>query len=303
MDELKKCPICTGNELREWLSAKDYFFSGEEFTIAVCKSCEFRFLNPRPDENAIGKYYHSPDYVAHSNKSWGLMTHLYRIARQRNLKYKYEILSKYIGSGKVLDIGCATAEFLEYMRQKNWEIAGMEPDPYVREKTAVEKQIDIVGKDGLKIFPSQSFQLITLWHVLEHVHRLDEQIEEIKRLLSENGFLVLALPNPDSYDASYYGKYWAGFDLPRHLYHFSPADVETLFQKYGFNLINTHPLKFDAFYVSMLSEKYKRGKPAMLSAIKIALKSNAVAKQKKLNFSSLIYVLRRKQANSGRLDE
>lgn len=293
MEELIQCPVCGSQELGPFLSTRDFFLSGEEFAISKCGKCGFRFTNPRPEANELGRYYQSTDYISHSDARKGLFASVYQLVRKYTLSRKYALLRKYHQQGKILDIGCATGQFLHYMESRGWEAAGIEPDEKTRNRAISEFGLKVFPEEQLDVFEKSSFDVISMWHVLEHVSALDQRMDQLKRLLKPGGTLVIALPNCDAHDALKYGKFWAGYDVPRHLYHFTCKDVESLFGKYGFKMIRVLPMRFDAFYVSLLSEKYKSGKMRWLPALWNGFWSNMRAGQKN-GFSSHIYLLKTK---------
>jgi 2-polyprenyl-3-methyl-5-hydroxy-6-metoxy-1,4-benzoquinol methylase len=290
MEVLKHCPIC-GSELFEpFLSGKDYFLTGEPFEIVKCRSCGFRFTNPRPEAGNLGKYYESTEYISHSNTQKGLFASVYQLVRKYTLGRKLSLIRRFQQNGEILDIGCATGQFLHFMKQNAWKTTGIEPDEKTRAKAISEYGLQVFPETGLDDFQKASFDVITLWHVLEHVSGLNERMVQLKHLLKPSGTLFIAVPNCDSHDAKFYGKFWAGYDLPRHLYHFTKADMKLLAERNGFKIVEVLPMKFDAFYVSLLSEKYKSGKMHWLPAFWNGLFSNL--KSKPINgHSSLIYVI------------
>ena len=293
MEELIQCPVCGSQELDPFLSTRDFFLSGEEFTISKCGKCGFRFTNPRPEANELGRYYQSTDYISHSNTRKGLFASVYQLVRKYTLSRKYALLRKFHQQGKILDIGCATGQFLHYMESRGWVATGIEPDEKTRNRAISEFGLKVFPEDQLNVFENASFDVISMWHVLEHVSMLDQRMEQLKRLLKPGGTLIVALPNCNAHDARKYGMFWAGYDVPRHLYHFTSSDVEFLFGKYGFKIIRVLPMWFDAFYVSLLSEKYKSGKMRWIPALWNGFWSNLKSGQKN-GFSSHIYVLKTK---------
>jgi len=292
MEELKECLICGAKSFKTYLEVQDYFLSKEKFTIVNCTNCGFRFLNPRPIPTELGKYYESSEYISHSNNKSGITNKLYQVVRKFTLRQKYVLVKNLISSGKtILDIGCATGEFLNEFRKYGWTTYGVEPNFHARESAKKNYELNVCSEEEMSNFLDSSFDVITMWHVLEHVSGLIDRINEIARLLKNNGVLLVAVPNSKSFDADYYGKFWAAYDVPRHLYHFSPDTIKRLFEKYGFVLQKTLPMKFDAFYVSLLSEKYKMGKTNYFHAFWNGLRSNMHASNEK-NYSSLIFVFK-----------
>lgn len=288
----ESCVICGNQKFENKFLCKDHTVSGQEFGIFECSGCGFHVTLPRPSTIEIGDYYKSDKYVSHSNQSFGLMSIIYREVRKLALKGKYRILMPYLKGKRVLDIGCGTGAFLSFMQKKGFDIAGVEPDADARRNALSFYNIHAEDESFLSACRPQQFDLITMWHVLEHVMDLPERIQTIHRILKNDGLLCVAVPNPNSYDAKYYKEYWAAWDVPRHLWHFSPENISAIFSKYGFELIIMHPMKYDAFYVSILSEKYRGKAFSFLRGCFRGMISNWKAKNG--TFSSQIYLLRKK---------
>ncbi len=293
MEILKNCPICNASEFKLFLECKDYTVSQETFKIVECNSCGFKFTNPRPEENRLGEYYKSEEYISHSNTKKGFINSAYQIVRKYTLLKKLQLISEFFKTGNILDIGCGTGEFLNTLKEAKWDTMGIEPSESVRRMAIENYGLDVGGEEGLKELTAESFDVITMWHVLEHVPHLNERVEELKRLLKPKGVLVVAVPNCSSLDAKKYGQYWAAYDVPRHLYHFSPKDIESLFKRHKMNVFRTLPMVFDSFYVSLLSEKYHTGKSSIFSAVWNGLISNLSALKSGKTYSSQIYLIRK----------
>ena len=232
MEKLSNCPVCNSTQTSLFLECKDNTVSRETFQIVQCDLCGFKFTNPRPEEDKLGVYYKSEDYVSHSNTKKGFINSTYQSVRKYTLLKKLQLISKYYKSGKILDIGCGTGEFLNTCKNAKWETIGIEPDPDARKMAADNFGLDIRQESALKDLTEHSFDIISMWHVLEHVPRLNERIEELKRLIKPNGIIIIAVPNCNSLDAKIYKENWAAYDVPRHLYHFTPKDIELLFKSY-----------------------------------------------------------------------
>lgn len=293
MEQLKQCPVCQSQTFEVYLTVRDYTVSQEQFKIVTCKKCGFRFTNPRPDSEAIGEYYKAESYISHTNTSKGLISKIYQEVRKFTLKGKLNLINRLSPQkGKLLDVGCGTGMFLNVARENGWKVNGIEPDAGARAIAEETNQIKI-NDEILSSFQQETFEVISLWHVLEHIHQLNETIEWLKARLSKDGSLIIAVPNHESKDAKIYQEQWAAYDVPRHLYHFSQNSIKELFAKHGFVLKETLPMKFDSFYVSMLSTKYQSGKINYIKAFADGLKSNYSASKENQNYSSLIYVLKK----------
>jgi 2-polyprenyl-3-methyl-5-hydroxy-6-metoxy-1,4-benzoquinol methylase len=290
------CPVCGNNIFNPFLKVKDHFLSQEEFSIQECDSCSFRFVNPRPGKSDIGRYYQSDKYISHDAEKSDLLSRLYKLARIISIRGKFRIVKKFCMGGKILDIGCGTGEFLNYCRIKGFEVAGVEPNDkaraYAQSKNLIIacKQLELLsGMNGM-------INCITMWHVLEHIHDLNELIMLIKQLLAPNGVLIVAVPNSNSWDAAYYKHFWAAYDIPRHIYHFTKGTMQGLASRTGLEVRKIFPQKLDAYYVSMLSEKYQSGKTNYFKSIAHGFWSNWQAKKHDTGHSSLIFVLSLKNA-------
>lgn len=284
------CPVCKGKNLKEVFIVEDFSISHEKFHIVACSDCQFRFTDNAPDEVVIGRYYHSTDYVSHSNTRKGLINRLYHIARSFTLETKRAFVQKATGKavGMHLDVGSGTGTFVYTMEKAGWSSIGLEPDEAARETAAKLYKADVFPADHLFSLPEGTYNAITMWHVLEHVHQLDNYISKLKKLLAPGGKLIIAVPNYTSLDAKHYGAYWAAYDVPRHLYHFAPVSMRQLMERHGLQVVKTQPMWLDSLYVSMLSEKYKKGN--FMKAVLIGLLSNIKTIFNKEQCSSLIYV-------------
>lgn len=294
LNTLETCPVCGSSDFISYLESQDFFLSKETFQIVECKNCQFKFTNPRPLESDISKYYESIEYISHSNDSQISFSKIYSLVRNYTIHLKIKLIKKYFKSGNVLDIGSGTGEFLNHLRKFGFTTKGIEANQKARDFSITRHKLDVSDIGEYNFISSNSFDVITLWHVLEHIYNLQQQIFEIKRLLKNDGVLILALPNIKSYDAQHYSKYWAALDLPRHLSHFEKSTLDYLFKENGFELVEIIPMYFDSFYISILSEKYRSGKYHLFRAILIGLFSNFLAMFRNKNYSSLIYIFRLK---------
>lgn len=282
------CPACNSIEQSVKLELKDYFLTQESFQILTCKSCGLGHTQPRPSIENIGSYYKSESYVSHSSSNKGLINTVYNLVRTRTIKKKLSLLSSLTQGNDLLDIGSGTGHFLKAAQNCGFVVIGLEPDVDARNFALSEHQLQLLDSSELYTL-NKKFDVITMWHVLEHVYELNKDLEQISNLLNDNGVFVVAVPNHSSFDAAYYGNFWAAYDVPRHLYHFTPDTIIPLVEKFNLKFDSIYPMKFDSYYVSMLSEKLKQG--SLFNALRIGWLSNF--KAKKSTCSSQIYVFRK----------
>ncbi len=277
------------------LTCLDHTVSGEKFDLLLDNDLDMLITSPQPSADELNKYYDSEEYISHTDSKKSLLDRVYQIVKNYTVKQKVKLINNLNPENKtILDIGCGTGDFLKACQLDGWKINGIEPNDKARELAIQKtKNIDRINnkiEDLLKDKIS-CFDVITLWHVLEHIPNLKEYIAFLKKMLKPNGILIVAVPNYKSYDAKYYGKFWAAYDVPRHLWHFTQKSMNLLFAEFDFRIMNTLPMKFDAYYVSLLSEKYRSGKSNPFKAFLNGFVSNAKAIQSK-EYSSLIYVIK-----------
>jgi len=272
-----------------FLTVKDYSVSKEDFNLYHDESLDLVFTFPQPDEINLPKYYESEDYISHTDGQRSLFEKAYQFVKNIALKNKLNLINDLQKEkGSLLDIGAGTGEFLNVANKNGWKTTGIEPSEKAK-SIAISKGVSFA--ESTEILENHSFDVITMWHVLEHVPDVEKQIKELKRLLKPNGTILIAVPNFNSFDAKHYGKFWAAYDVPRHLWHFSKTAIKILFEREKLQLKKVLPMPFDAFYVSLLSEKYKTGKMNFVRAFLIGLQSNWKAKQNS-ECSSHIYVIK-----------
>jgi 2-polyprenyl-3-methyl-5-hydroxy-6-metoxy-1,4-benzoquinol methylase len=290
----ENCPGCQSENIRALFFAQDHTVSQKDFEVWECGACLLRFTQDVPDEASIAAYYQSEDYISHSNTSQGLINRLYQEVRKITLSQKKKKITRLSRrkTGKLLDIGCGTGDFAGTMQAAGWEVTGLEPDGGARELAKAQHGIAVFPSDHLYELGANQFDVITMWHVLEHVHRLHESLDQIKRSLKADGLLVVAVPNYQSNDAAHYGENWAAYDVPRHLYHFSPQAMQTLMAKHGFHVERYRRMPFDSFYVSLLSEKYQHGKSRLFAGGWSGLRTYTESLAAPKRSSSILYVIR-----------
>ncbi len=289
------CPACNSDKIEYALTAKDHTVSKEDFDIWHCNQCSISFTQDIPTIDQIGPYYQSANYISHSNTKKGIINQLYHLVRNYTLGSKARLVKKYSGqsTGRILDIGAGVGAFASTMKEQGWHTTALEPDSSARAEAKKQYGIDLMLPNELYSFEPQIFDVITMWHVLEHVHDLQGYWKNFNRVLPVGGKLIIAVPNYTSSDAEHYGAIWAAFDVPRHLYHFSPASMAQLAGMHGFSIVATQPMWFDSFYVAMLSEQYQYGTTRFLPAFWHGLKSNIAAIMNPNKCSSVIYILQK----------
>lgn len=293
---LKECPVCSGSDFSSFLEGKDYFLSRECFSIQSCNHCGFKFTNPRPDFDHASKYYETEKYISHNAKDGGLIAAVYRIARFFAIRKKFSIIQSLSPGRRLLDVGCGTAELLNYCRKNGMDVKGVEPNARARDFAKQNYSIEVFQKLNDLKEEERKFDCISLWHVLEHLPSLAQSLKDIDDLLQPMGVLIIAVPNAESWDAGHYGKFWAAYDLPRHLYHFSESSLRRLLENHSFEIVEKIPQKLDAYYISLLSEQYKSGSRNLVKATINGLRSNFNACKRKHGYSSIIFAIRRKKA-------
>lgn len=280
----------------EKIKVKDYSVSQEFFELIYNSELDMLVTSPQPTSNKLASYYETEDYISHTDTKRNFLEKIYHKVRSYSLKKKLKLVNYQSNKDKIkqpalLDVGCGTGDFLQTCLQDGWNVIGIEPNESARKIASSKINNYVFDIEKLEVLEKHSFDVITLWHVLEHLPNLEDHISLFKSLLKENGVLIIAVPNYKSFDANYYQEFWAAYDVPRHLWHFSKKSIEILFSKIDMILKESLPMKFDSYYVSLLSEKYKNGKMNYIKAFFIGFISNIKAKSSK-EYSSLIYIIK-----------
>ena len=294
MKSIKNCPVCENNNFDKLISTIDYSTSKEFFDIVSCETCGFTITNPRPNRDEISNYYKSEKYISHTNNREGLFNKIYQTVRVYTVRKKRILLERISDKRNHLDIGCGTGEFLNECKKHGFSVSGVEPSETAKANAIKNYNLKIYDDLFSSALKNNSYDSISMWHVLEHVYDLNKTILKIKSLLKSKGRVIIAVPNHNSWDAKYYNKHWAAWDVPIHLWHFTRKSIESIFNKNGFKLIETKPMLFDSYYVSLLSEEYKTGKKNYIKSFFVASISNIKAKITNKEYSSLIYVFEKK---------
>lgn len=296
MDRVKttECPLCGAKQTEHVWTCTDRYASGEEFEVSGCRNCGFRFTQDVPAPQEIGRYYETPDYISHSDTRQGLMNRLYHWVRSYMLGRKARLVIRTTGrkKGRLLDIGTGTGYFPHTMQQRGWQVEAVEQSRQARDFARRHFGLEVKPADTWQALAAGSFDAVTLWHVLEHLPQLDKVGRQLRRLLTPEGRLIVAVPNCSSYDARHYGADWAAYDVPRHLWHFTPDTMAAWARKQGLQLVEMHPMPMDAFYVSMLTEKELGHKAGFLKGAWTGLKAWMACIGHAERSSSLIYVLK-----------
>jgi len=281
-----------------YLRVKDASVSQEVFQLIYNEDLEMLETFPQPEISKLANYYKSDDYISHTDTKRNLLESVYHWVRRIALKRKIKLINSFQTEAKeLLDIGCGTGDFLKAAIESNWNVTGIEPNGNARDIANQKTNHNVFDVAHLETLESQSFDVITLWHVLEHLPKLEMHLQLLQSLLKPKGTLLIAVPNFKSYDANYYKAFWAAYDVPRHLWHFSKTAIQKLFEKRQMYLDQTLPMPFDAYYVSLLSEKYKSGFMNPIKAFWIGWRSNLKARRTK-QYSSHIYILKHKKSRA-----
>lgn len=294
MHHLAACQVCASSALREVTRIKDRSVSQESFEIVACAVCGAWFTSPRPGPDSIGAYYQSTKYISHTNASTSFVDRIYQLVRKRTLASKHRIISSYRTNGRLLDIGCGTGQFALFMKRKGYQVSGVEPDAGARSQASTILEHTVHA--SIEVLPSGSnYDLITMWHVLEHVPDLQPTFASLNHLLAPGGHLLLAIPDRESWDARHYAEAWAAYDVPRHLSHLRRQDLRQLLDQHGFELLRIRPMYFDAYYIALLSEQYKgrNGVTRFLRAGLVGTYSNLVSWTSSAPTSSTMYIARK----------
>lgn len=291
------CPLCGGKDFQDYLTCKDHYASQEDFKLTKCSTCGFVLTQDFPAEDSIGSYYNVSDYISHSDTRKGLFNKLYHIARSFALKSKAKTVIKYAAPNSkiLLDYGSGTGYFLNKMKSKGWLVTGIEKDEGARDYAKYKFGLNVQSHEYIFQISEQQKDTVTMWHVLEHIENLNAVMHQIHVILKDDGTAIIALPNRESLDAEYYKNSWAAYDVPRHLWHFSQKDFEVLANKHNFSLVDVKPMYLDAFYISMLSQKYKG---TFLGSLMGLLRGGLFflkSLSNKQKCSSLIYILKKKK--------
>jgi 2-polyprenyl-3-methyl-5-hydroxy-6-metoxy-1,4-benzoquinol methylase len=290
------CPLCSSEMITDHFICTDHFISKEKFVIARCITCGFLFTQDYPDENDIYKYYESDAYISHSDTSSGFINKVYHLIRQVMLQRKRKIIKKITGlkQGHILDVGSGTGHFASVMKNSGWSVKGIEISLKARNFSSSTFDLEIIGPEKISELEPDSFDCVTMWHVLEHFHEPCRYISDIFRLLKPGGTCVVALPNCSSTDAKYYREIWAAFDVPRHLWHFDPATFSEFARKSGLTIDRQLVLPFDVFYISVLSEKYNGSNWPFISGVTRAIWFSVLSVFFRKRSSSVIYILKKR---------
>ena len=292
-----KCPLCKSGAIKKRFACTDRFATGESFDIYECEECGLAFTQDIPDEKEIGRYYESPTYISHSNTNRGIVNRIYHLVRKMMLQKKARLVKRLtqLKNGKMLDYGAGTGHFARVMVTKGWDVTAIEKSDKARELAAREFGFEMLPTEALAEIKDKSLDVVTMWHVMEHIQDPDKMWDELHRILNDTGAAVIAVPNSASYDAQKYKEHWAAYDVPRHLWHFTPSTITHWSKKHGFLLEKQYTMPFDGFYISMLSEQYKGARLHAIKGFWNGFKGWIAQSRKDCASSSIIYVFRKKR--------
>ncbi len=295
-ERLLKCPLCKSGNILNHQLVKDHAVSKKEFTLCRCGDCTLLFTNPRPTEVEIDPYYDFKEYYSHEDQVRSFTQWLYQKIRKSSIQRKVSLIDSLVKSGSLLDYGCGTGEFLQEAKRQDWNVRGIEPSDKARTQAITKLPTEILG--NLDELPElETYDVITLFHVLEHIHSLRKTVKKLVNHLKSNSYMIIAVPNPKSEDAKHYGSDWAGYDVPRHLYHFSQKSMTAFQAQFGLELVRIEALTYDSYYVSILSEGYKNPKAGLLTRYMKAFMQGYRSNQragKPGNYSSNIFIFKKK---------
>lgn len=288
------CPLCKGSSIQSVMSVKDHSISQEIFEVYNCASCSFVFTQQVPDQEHIGRYYEGDAYISHSDSRAGLVNKLYHKARSIMLERKQKLIKSYVVGKRHLDYGAGTGYFLEHMKRKGYQVKGIEIDSDARAFAKSNFEIDVDPPSSLmQDQRNDLYDSISMWHVLEHIQEPHALLQKLHQVLSDDGYLFVAVPNHTSTDGQHYGPYWAGYDVPRHLWHFSPKTMRDMARRNGFEVIALEGMPFDPYYNSLLSERYMDRSLALLRGAVSGLKNTIASWSATEKASSIIYILQK----------
>ena len=293
----KNCPLCKGDAIKKRFACIDKFATGELFDIYECSCCGFVFTQDFPDEKEIGRYYESQTYISHSNTNKGLINRMYHLVRNVMLQNKAKLVERLtlLKNGKILDYGAGTGHFARVMEAKGWSVTAIEKSDKAREFALEEFGYKMHAVEALSYIKEKELDVVTMWHVMEHIQDLDNMWNELHRILDDTGIAIIAVPNCSSYDAQKYKEHWAAYDVPRHLWHFTPSTIMRWAEKHGFLLEKQYTMPFDGFYISMLSEQNKGSRLHTVRGFWNGFKGWIAQCKRRSASSSIIYVFRKKR--------
>lgn len=287
-----KCPLCKSSAIKKRFACVDEFATGEQFDIFECTACGLAFTQNVPDEKEIDRYYESPTYISHSNTSKGFVNRVYHIVRRIMLQKKARKVEMLTGlkNGRLLDYGAGTGHFARLMETRGWSVTAIEKNGKARELALKEFGFEMLPVEALSTIKDKELDVVTMWHVMEHIQEPDRMWDELYRILGDKGIAIIAVPNSASYDALKYKEHWAAYDVPRHLWHFTPSTIAQWGEKHGFVLDGQYTMPFDGFYISMLSEQYKGSRLHTIRGFWNGFKGWLLQCRKSSASSSIIYV-------------
>ena len=292
-----KCPLCKSNAIKKRFTCIDKFATGEEFDIYECDNCGLAFTQNIPDEKEIGRYYESPSYISHSNTNKGFVNTVYHLVRMIMLRNKARLVERLtiLKNGNILDYGAGTGYFARTMANRGWNVIAIEKSEKARELSLKEFGFKMQDTDALTDIKDKELDVVTMWHVMEHIQDPDKMWNELHRILDDTGIAIIAVPNSISYDAQRYKEHWAAYDVPRHLWHFTPSSIMRWGEKHGFMLEKQLTMPFDGFYISMLSEQNRGSRLHTIRGFWNGFKGWVAQSKRRSASSSIIYVFRKKR--------
>lgn len=244
------CFFCGSHDIGSSIASVERLSKKETFHIATCGACGMKRTIDAPALKDIGTYYAHESYVSHTGvRVWPL-----RVLRTLRLWLRAHMISSFFQrKGSLLDIGCGVGDFAALIQKQGWNVLCIEPDESTRQKAQKQYKLDVRDVSALAHLPEATFDVITLWHVLEHMYDPLQTGATVKRLLNSEGVCIVAVPNAEAYSAEHYGCNWVAYDVPRHVSHFRSRDIHTWAERSGLEVIRQSSVPLDEFFCCLKS--------------------------------------------------
>lgn len=289
--EYISCNLCGSSDNEKYYQVRDYNYGMPGvFTIVQCRRCGLVYLNPRPTQGEISSFY--PESRYHPFKA----IHGAGATIPGSTHWKRALwLTRRTQVGTVLDVGCGSGLFLLAMGALGWNCVGVEPNETAAQHAREVAGLEVLAGDVFAINQVATYDVITLWDVLEHVHSPLDVLVHCNRLLNSDGVIALHAPNWASIERRLFGERWTALDSPRHLYHFSPGTIKQLLKRSGFRVETLHAkapvLTLASNVLRWAGDRlYREGRSKAFMA---KTQSNRKSSPKRLSLIHLVHILMR----------